>query len=247
VGIAFVRKSWAALGVGLGLALCLSGCQQLFPRPAYTPPPSSGPAYPKPRRAQIARPTFYVAVKDHLNLRACPGMDCPKISVLNRNEEVEELGTAGDWSQVRVKSSGSIGWVYSRYLSANPLPALPPVTAPAPTPAPAPQVAPPPLPEIPETVKPAPAKPAVEKPPAKPEEGVPTEIKRKPEEAIPAKPAPPKKVVAPTPVKPEQPVKPEKPVQVEKPPKPAPASPAEKPKPPAPEPSPEKPSSIRIM
>jgi hypothetical protein len=245
VGIAFVRKSWATLGVGLALALCLSGCQELFPRPAYTPPPApTGPAYPKPRRAQIARPTFYVAVKDHLNLRACPGMDCPKISVLNRNEEVEELGTAGDWSQVRVKSTGSIGGVYSRYLSANPLPALPPVTAPAP------QVAPPPLPEIPETVKPAPAKPAVETPPSRPAEGAPAEIKRKPEEARPVKPAPPKKVVAPAPakpVKPEQPVKPEKPTQVEKPPKPAPVPPVEKPTPPAPEPSPEKPSSIRIM
>ncbi len=247
MGVALVRKSWATLGVGLGLALCLSGCQQLFPRPVYTPPAPARPAYPTPR-AQIARPTFYVAVKDHLNLRACPGMDCPKISVLNRNEEVQELGTAGDWSQIRVKSNGSIGWVYSRYLSTNPLPALPPVTAPAP--APAPEVAPPPLPAIPETVQPAPAKPEVVKPPAKPAEGVPPEIKRKPEVAKPAKPAPPKKVVAPAPVKPakpEQPVKPEKPVQVEKPAKPAPPPPVEKPTTPPPEPAPEKPSSIRIM
>jgi hypothetical protein len=247
VGLAGIRSSWATLGVGLGLAFCLSGCQQLFPRPAYAPPAPTAPAPAPAPRPQIARPTFYVAVKDRLNLRACPGMDCPKIAVLKRNEEVESVGSAGDWSQIRVKRNGTIGWVYSRYLSPTPLPALPPEMAPAPTPAP--QVTPPPLPEVPEKVKPTPAKPpAVEKPPAKPAEGVTPAIKRKPEEvkpAKPAKPAPPEEEVAPTPVKR---VKPEKPAKVEKPEKPAKPAPAplETPTPPA-EPTPEKPSSIRIM
>ena len=151
MGVAAVRKSWATLGVGLGLALCLSGCQYLFPQPSYAPPPAPLPPPAQARRPQIVRPTFYVNVKGLLNLRACPGMDCPKIAILNRNEEVEQVGTAGDWTQIRVKSNGTIGWVSSRYLSSTPLPALPPQMAPAPTPAPAPEVTPPPLPEIPET------------------------------------------------------------------------------------------------
>jgi hypothetical protein len=243
-----MHKSWVTLGVGVGLALCLAGCQRLFPQPTYAPPPAPSVPAAKLPPPQIARPTFYVAVKDRLNLRACPGMDCPKIAVLNRNEEVEKVGDAGDWSQIRVKSNGTIGWVYRRYLSATPLAAPPPEMAPAPTPAP--QVTPPPLPEIPEKVQPTPAKPpAVEKPPAKPAEGVTPAIKKKPEEikptkpAKPSKPAKPPEEVAPTPVKPTKPEKPVKPEKATKPEKPA---PAEKPAPPA-EPAPEKPSSIRIM
>ena len=81
---------------------------------------------------QVARPTLYVA-GNRLNLRACPGMDCPKIAVLERNEEVEKVGDAADWSQIRVKRDGTIGWVSSRYLSATPV-AAPPEVAPAPTP-----------------------------------------------------------------------------------------------------------------
>jgi len=117
-----MRKSCQSLGVGLGLVVCLAGCQSIFPKPAYTPPP------------QLTRPTFYVAVS-RLNLRACPGMDCLKLAVLKRNEEVEKVGDADDWSQIRIKRNGTIGWVSSRYLSATPV-AVAPEVAPPPTPTP---------------------------------------------------------------------------------------------------------------
>jgi hypothetical protein len=228
VGEVTIRKSWCVVWVGLGLVLCLAGCQALFPKPVYTPPRAPAPTAPPP--VQVVRPTFYVAVA-RLNLRACPGMDCPKIAVIDRNEEVEKLGDAEDWSQIRVKRDGTIGWVSSRYLSATPV-AAPPE---APTP---------PLPE-PEKVKPTPEKPpAVEMPkPAKPTEGPKPAIKKKPEEAKPAKPV---TEEAPPPAKPA----PEKPLIPEKPAKPAPPAakptPPEKPAPP-PTPGEEKPSQIRIM
>jgi hypothetical protein len=230
VGEVTIRKSWCVVWVGLGLVLCLAGCQALFPKPVYTPPRAPAPAAPPPP-AQVVRPTLYVAV-NRLNLRACPGMDCPKIAVIDRNEEVEKLGDAEDWSQIRIKRDGTIGWVSSRYLSATP------VVAP-------PEVAPPPLPE-PEKVMPTPEKPpAVEMPkPAKPTEGPKPVIKKKPEEVRPAKPTKPVEQEAPPPSKPEQPLIPEKPA------KPAPPAakptPPEKPTPP-PAPGPEKPSPIRIM
>jgi hypothetical protein len=112
-----MRKSWCTLLMGLGVALCLAGCQTFFPKPVYTPPVSPAPEKPPP--PQAVRPTLYVAV-NRLNLRACPGMDCPKIAVLERNEEVEKVGDAADWSQIRVKRNGTIGWVSSRYLSPTP-------------------------------------------------------------------------------------------------------------------------------
>ena len=139
-----MRKSWCAVWVGLGLALCLAGCQGLFPQPVYRPPVA--PAPPAPPPPQVARPTYYVAVKSTLNLRACPGMDCPKVAVLNRNEEVEKVADAADWFQIRVKRDGTIGWVDSRYLSTTPGAALPEA---APPPASPEVVTPPPLPEKP--------------------------------------------------------------------------------------------------
>ena len=126
-----MRKSWCTMGLGLGLVLCLAGCQSLFPQPVYTPPVAPAPQ-PPPPPPQVARPTFYVTV-NRLNLRACPGMDCPKIAVLDRNQEVEKVGDAEDWSQIRIKQSGTIGWVSSRYLSTTPVAAAPEV-APPPTP-----------------------------------------------------------------------------------------------------------------
>jgi len=238
VGAAAIHKSWCTVWVGLGLVLCLAGCQSLFPRPVYMPPVAPAPQAPPP---PVTRPTFYVTV-NRLNLRACPGMDCPKIAVLDRNQEVEKVGDADDWSQIRIKLDGAIGWVSSRYLSATPV-AASPEEAPPPTPPEA--VTPPPLPEMPGKAKPTPSiPPAVEKPPktAKPGEG-PTPAIKKPEEAQPTKPAKPAK--PPKPPKPEeegatapeQPVKPEKPVK---------PTPPEKPAPPT-EPGPEKPSKIRIM
>ena len=119
----------------------------MFPKPVYTPPVTSAPPAPPPP-PQVERPTFYVAVKNTLNLRACPGMDCPKIAVLNRNQEVEKVGDAADWSQIRVKLDGTIGWVDSRYLSTTPVAASSEV---APPPSPPEAVTPPPLPEIPAT------------------------------------------------------------------------------------------------
>jgi hypothetical protein len=215
VGEVTIRKSWCVVWVGLGLVLCLAGCQALFPKPVYTPPRAPAPTAPPP--VQVVRPTFYVAVA-RLNLRACPGMDCPKIAVIDRNEEVEKLGDAEDWSQIRVKRDGTIGWVSSRYLSATP------VVAP-------PEVAPPPLPE-PEKVMPT--------------EGPTPVIKKKPEEVRPARPTKPVEEEAPPPSKPtpEQPLIPEKPAKPAPP--AAKPTPPEKPTPP-PAPGPEKPSPIRIM
>jgi len=213
----------------LGLVLCLAGCMPSMYPPAPPAPPPPPPPAPPP---QVSRPILYVAV-NHLNLRACPGMDCPKISLLEKNEEVEKVGEAEDWSQVRVKRDGRLGWVNSRYLSKEPAPAAPEV-APAPVPTPPAVVTPtpptpPPLPERP---------PAVEKP--QPPEA-PAAIKKKPEEAKPAKPAKPTKPGEAA----EQPPR-RKPAE-EKPAPPAakPVPPAEKPAPP---PEPAEPSGrIRIM
>ena len=190
-----MRKFWCTVWVGLGLALCLAGCQGLFPRPVYTPPVAPAPPAPPPP-APVARPTFYVAV-NRLNLRACPGMDCPKIAVLDQNQEVEKVGDAADWSQIRITRDGTIGWVSSRYLSATPVAATPEV---APPPTPPEAVTPPPLPEIPAKGQADPSE-----PPGggkTPQDGQargspPPAIKKKPEEAQPPKPAKPAKPTEP--------------------------------------------------
>jgi hypothetical protein len=240
-----MRNFCRIVGIGLGLVICLAGCEHIFPKPVYAPPPPPAPA-PAPPAAAVVRPTLFVAV-NRLNLRACPGMDCPKISSLQRNEEVEKIGDADDWSQIKVKSSGTIGWVSSRYLSATPVAAPPEIVAPPPPEG----VTPPPAVEMPERTKPAPEKrPAVEMPkPAKPAEGPTPAIKKKPEEVKPAKPAKPKPAPEEKPVPPKPKPKPApEPEPTLKPAKPAP--PEKKPAPPekpAPAPAPEKPSSIRIM
>jgi len=199
----------------LVVAFALAGCAPT----RYVPPPlPQGPAAPA-LPPQVGRPVFYVKV-NHLNLRACPGMDCPKISLLERGEEVEQVGVAEDWFQIRVKRDGRLGWVDSRYLSTTPLAG--PEAAP---PGPPVQVLPPPLeevpPPLPERIQPPPlperpAPPPVEKfKPVKPEEAVPP-AKQKPEEAKPAKPAK---------AKPEEPGAPkeEKPAPKEEKPAPPPA------------------------
>ena len=100
----------------LGLVICLMGCQ---PRVYKTPPlpPPLPPVAPLP---QPVRPTFYVTI-NQLNLRACPGIDCPKISALELNAEVEKMGEIENWTQIRVKKDGTIGYVSSRYLSPQPV------------------------------------------------------------------------------------------------------------------------------
>lgn len=172
---------WLLIAIpALVVAFGPAGCAP----PGYIPPPLPrapiAPALPP----QVSRPVFYVKV-NHLNLRACPGMDCPKISLLERDEEVEKVGAAEDWFQIRVKRDGRLGWVDSRYLSPTPVAA--PEAAP---PSPPVELPPPPLPERiqpPPPEKPAP--PPVEKfKPVKPEEAVPP-ARQKPEEAKPAKPA----------------------------------------------------------
>jgi uncharacterized protein YgiM (DUF1202 family) len=156
VKLTAMSKSWCTMG--LGLVLCLAGCQGLFPQPVYTPPKVPAPA-PAPPPPQVFRPTFYVAVNS-LNLRAGPGMYFFKVSVLGRNTEVEKLGDAENWSKIRVKQTGDEGWVNSRYLSATPVTAPPEVEPPAP-----PEVEPPAPPEPP-VVKPTPPeKPAPSAPP----------------------------------------------------------------------------------
>lgn len=110
----------------------------------YIPPPLPGAPTAPALPPRVSRPVFYVKV-NHLNLRACPGMDCPKISLLERDEEVEKVGAAEDWFQIRVKRDGRLGWVDSRYLSPTPVAA--PEAAPPSPPVEAPPLPPPPLPE----------------------------------------------------------------------------------------------------
>ena len=172
---------WLLIAIpALVVAFGPAGCAP----PGYIPPPLPrapiAPALPP----QVSRPVFYVKV-NHLNLRACPGMDCPKISLLERDEEVEKVGAAEDWFQIRVKRDGRLGWVDSRYLSPTPVAA--PEAAP---PSPPVELPPPPLPERIQPPPPErPAPPPVEKfKPVKPEEAVPP-ARQKPEEAKPAKPA----------------------------------------------------------
>ena len=56
-----------------------------------------------------------------LNLRACPGMDCPRIILLTRNQEVEKVGESQGWFQVRSRQDGTLGWVDARYLGSAPV------------------------------------------------------------------------------------------------------------------------------
>lgn len=104
------------------LLLCLTvsfatGCTQ---KPKWKPPEEkvvTPPPEPPPR---VELQVYYVAA-DRLNLRACPGMDCPRISMLGRNQQVEKVGESQGWFQVRSRQDGTLGWVDSRYLSSTPV------------------------------------------------------------------------------------------------------------------------------
>jgi SH3 domain-containing protein len=100
----------------LGLLLCLMGCQPGVVKAPTLPPPRP----PAPTLSRPVRPTFYVTT-NQLSLRACPGQDCHKISTLNINAEVEKMGEMENWTQVKVKKAGTIGYVRSRYLSPHPV------------------------------------------------------------------------------------------------------------------------------
>ena len=101
-----------ALGLVIGLMGCQPGVYNASPLPRPLPAP-----VPLPRPFH---PTFYVTI-NQLNLRACPGKDCPKNSALELNAEVEKLGEIENWTQIRVKKDGTIGYVSSRYLSPQPV------------------------------------------------------------------------------------------------------------------------------
>ncbi len=216
------RRYWGAWICAGGLIIGLLGCEPLIYQAPPLPPPLPSPLPPP----YMARPTLYTTV-NRLNLRACPGMDCPKISVLELNEEVEKVGESEDWTQIRVKRDGRLGWVTSRFLSPSP-------AGPAPEVAPGPQ-----LPPLPEEIQPPPLpeKPPVGEKVKPPKPGEVAPPKKKPEEG-----KPPKAVKGP-PAAEEEETQPRKPAPVQE----KPAPPAEKPAP-APAPPPEggqKP--IRIM
>ena len=100
----------------LGLVICLMACQQRVNKAPPLPPPTTLTA-PLPRPV---RPTFYVTISQ-LSLRTCPSIDCPKISTLELNAEVEKMGEIENWTQIRVKKNGTIGYVSSHFLSKQPV------------------------------------------------------------------------------------------------------------------------------
>lgn len=216
--------SWQLL-LGALLAMVCMSC-----RPAVAPVPRQAPPPPPVARPEepVQHPTFYVKV-GRLNLRAGPGMDFPKLGLLDRNEEVEKVGEAENWYQIRVKRDGTLGWVSSEYLSSTP------VSSPIQTPVPETPVAAPGAKE--KEVPPPPAEPKKPKPaqvePSAPAEPEPAEAAeppaRKAKRAVEEEPPP-----APVPKAVQEKPAPKK----EEPPPPPPPSP------PAPE---EKPSGIRIM
>jgi hypothetical protein len=48
-------------------------------------------------------------------------MDCPRITLLTRNQEVEKVGESQGWFQVRSRQDGTLGWVDARYLGSAPV------------------------------------------------------------------------------------------------------------------------------
>lgn len=213
---------WQLL-LGLVLALvCLSCRPSVAPVPRQAPPPPPA----APAEAPPARPTLYVKV-GRLNLRAGPGMDFPKLGLLERNEEVEKLGEAENWYQIRVKRDGTLGWVSSEYLSSNP------VTSPIETPVP--EAPPAPSAKDKEKETPLPAEPKKPKP-AAPREPKPAEAAEPPARKAKVKP-----------VEEEEESPPPAPKAVQEKPAPKKEEPPPPPPPPAPPPSEEKPSGVRIM
>jgi uncharacterized protein YgiM (DUF1202 family) len=110
-------------GVIMPLVLCLlallaNGCAQ---KAGWKPPEEPRIATPPPEALpKVEYQLLYVAA-DRLNLRACPGMDCPRISLLTRNQQVEKVGESQGWFQVRSRQDGTLGWVDGRYLSSSPV------------------------------------------------------------------------------------------------------------------------------
>lgn len=107
----------------LGLVICLTGCQPRENKPPVLPLPPPAQAAPLPRPEH---PTLYVTIS-HLRLRACPGKECPETATLELNAPVEKLGEVENWTQIRVKKNGTIGYVSSRYLAPHPVTAAKPL------------------------------------------------------------------------------------------------------------------------
>jgi uncharacterized protein YgiM (DUF1202 family) len=182
-----VWHTWQVILGAVLTVVCLSCQPRMAPMPRQAPPPPPVAApQPSPQRE-----TFYVKV-GRLNLRAGPGMDFPKLGLLERNEEVEKLGEAENWYQVRVKRDGTLGWVSSEYLSKTPVTS--PIVTPVPeTPgAPAPAETKPPKPEKVETNVPRAPKPegAVEPAAPKAKPAVEEETPPPAPKAVQEKPAP---------------------------------------------------------
>ena len=110
------RFRWQLL-LGASLAMACFSCRPAAPR--YPGRRCRRPRWSAPEQPP-ERPSFYVKVA-RLNLRAGPGMDFPKLGTLERNEEVEKVGEAENWYQVRVKRDGTLGWVSSEHLSSTPV------------------------------------------------------------------------------------------------------------------------------
>jgi hypothetical protein len=201
-------RVWIWLGL-LGALAAIMGCETMM-YPSYPPPPPPPVAAPPPP----SRLTLYVNAS-RLNLRACPGMDCPRVATLERNEEVEKVAETEDWVQVRVKRDGTIGWVANPYLSDRPVPVE---MAPA-TPTPATPEAGPPAAAAPERPKPAkPSETVLPRPAPKPAEAAepgPEPAPVSEPETAPEKPAPAEKPVeTPAPVKPQPEPEPPKKIRI---------------------------------
>jgi Bacterial SH3 domain len=201
-----VWRSWQVILGAVLTMVCLSCQPRVAPLPRQAPPPPPV-AAPKP---PPQRETFFVKV-GRLNLRAGPGMDFPKLGLLERNEEVEKLGEAENWYQVRLKRDGTLGWVSSEFLSKTPVTS--PIVTPVPEAPPAPPAETKPTPPakvettVPRAPKPAEApeemapkaKPAAEKAPAPEPKAVQEKPAPKQEEPPPPPPPPP-----PAPPQPEE-------------------------------------------
>jgi hypothetical protein len=114
------RKLWLTAPLVFGLLLFLSaGCSQ---KTGWKPPEEPKVATPPRTEAppKVEYQLLYVAA-DRLNLRACPGMDCPKLVLLTRNQEVDKVGESQGWFQVRSRQDGTLGWADARYLASAPV------------------------------------------------------------------------------------------------------------------------------
>lgn len=111
------------IGIIISLVVCLpvlftTGCTS---KVGWKPPGEPGIASPPPEAPPAAQYQVLYVAADRLNLRACPGMDCPRITLLTRNQEVEKVGESQNWFQVRSRQDGTLGWVDGRYLSSSPV------------------------------------------------------------------------------------------------------------------------------